>query len=223
MKFLIAICLLASVASAINLKKVNDLVRKPAPGANATQCIYKPDDSHMSCKMGEEIIECPTEHDLGVFSEKFEKPANEADYKIWGIGKASGVEEGEIKTIMYSLFRRSLDNSTYKPSFVMFEEKKVPFVLGCGKEQFVRKAGLRVVDCMCFERMHNMLKRSFEMPHSANMIDESKNVTKVELAGEVMIMDEQIRKRWLFGWGWGLGLGLGWGFGGLGWGFPFWG
>ena len=42
----------------------------------------------------------------------------------------------------------------------------------------------------------------------------------VPLVGEVLVLDKEVSKRWLWGYGWGLGYG-GWGYGGLGYGYPF--
>lgn len=233
MKFIIAICMLATMASAMVPKEMiktetmeGDAAEQmmagmsmdlPA-GLNSTQCIYRPEDKIVSCKSAEEVIECPAESDVSVFGEKFEKP----NYNIWGIGKCVEKKE-EIKSMMYSLYPRSMENSTYMQSWKMWEDKKIPFVFACKKESFVEVAGLRVKDCECFNRISDMLVHAFKAPHIAELATAESVIEEIELAGEVMIMDEQIRKRWLFGWGWGLGLGLGWGFGGLGWGFPFWG
>jgi len=229
MKFFIAICMLASVASAMNLdmKKESsaEMSSKVTGVKNATQCIYKAEDSHMSCKMGDDTIECPTVHeDENLGGKDFKIPE---DWNVWGIGKAmtEGKKDGEIKSVKYMLYPRKLNASIYFKPFKMMGENKVSFVMGCGKKTFDTKsnlAGLRVQDCMCFERMSNMIKHALEKPHAA-MVNMEQGEEKIELAGEMLVMDKQIRKRWLFGWGWGMGLGLGWGFGGLGWGFPFWG
>jgi len=187
-------------------------------GMNSTQCIYRPEDKLVSCKSAEEVIECPAQCDISVFGEKFEKPS----FNIWGIGRCN--REEEIKdSVWYSLYPRSMDNSTYLPSFKIWEDKKINFVLGCSKDSFKEVAGLRVTDCECYKRISMMLESAFRAPHIAELATNVSVIEEIELAGEIMVMDEQVRKRWLFGWGWGLGLGFGWGFGGLGWGFPFWG
>lgn len=228
MKFIIAICMLATMASAMvppsvieggaerSVQMMPGMSMDLPAGMNSTQCIYRPEDKIVSCKSAEEVIECPAVCDVSVFGDKFEKPS----YNIWGIGRCNREKKDEM---IYSLYPRSMDNSTYMPSYKIWEDKKINFVLGCSNASFVEVAGLRVSDCECFKRISAMLESAFRAPHIAELASSESVIEEIELAGEVMVMDEQVRKRWLFGWGWGLGLGFGWGFGGLGWGFPFWG
>lgn len=232
MKFIIAICMLATMASAMvptNVMKTMEGAEMtgmsmdlPA-GMNSTQCVFRPEDKMVSCKSAEEVIECPALCDVTVFGDKFEEPS----YNIWGIGKCNRDEKEKKDMIkdmmMYSLYPRSMDNSTYMPSFKKWEDKKIDYVLSCSKDSYKKVAGIRVTDCECYKRISMMLESAFKAPHIAELVTGESVIEEIELAGEVMVMDEQIRKRWLFGYGWGMGMGLGWGFGGLGWGFPFWG
>merc|ERR1712127_239858 len=149
----------------------------------ATKCMFKSEDEMVSCKKGEEIVECKSVRDVSLLSdEELEKMPK---ISILGIGMV------DKESKRFPLFPRFVNETIYRPATC--EQNKLPIVFGCGKK-FASAIGLRVEDCKCFEMLSEML-----------------------------IMDKDLEKRFLWG-GWGLGYhGFGLGYGGLGWGGLGWG
>merc|ERR1712127_600310 len=219
MKLFIAVCLLA-VASANMISEEKCQERRSAvtkemrreiieKDMKATKCMFKSEDEMVSCKKGEEIVECKSVRDVSLLSdEELEKMPK---ISILGIGMV------DKESKRFPLFPRFVNETIYRPATC--EQNKLPIVFGCGKK-FASAIGLRVEDCKCFEKLSVMLKVAAKEPFMGEVKDMEE---KVEMISEMLIMDKDLEKRFLWG-GWGLGYsGLGFGWGGLGWGGLGWG
>lgn len=212
MKLFIAVCLLA-VASANMIsehkcherrsfteKEQREMIEKDM---KATKCMFKSEDKIVQCKKAEEIVECKCERDVSLLSdEELEKMP---EIPILGVGMI------DKESKRFPLYPRFVNESIYRPATC--EKKKLPIVFGCGKK-FASAIGLRVEDCKCFEKLSVMLEIASKEPFMGEVKDMEK---KVEMISEMLIMDKELEKRFLWG-GWGLGWG-GFGWGGLGWGW----
>merc|ERR1712127_517890 len=160
-------------------------------------------------KKGEEIVECKSVRDVSLLSdEEWEKMPK---VSILGIGMV------DKESKRFPLFPRFVNETIYRPATC--EKNKLPIVFGCGKK-FASAIGLRVEDCKCFEKLSVMLKVAAKEPFMGEVKDMEE---KVEMISEMLIMDKDLEKRFLWG-GWGLGYhGFGLGYGGLGWGGLGWG
>ena len=114
----------------------------------------------------------------------------------------------------YWLYPRKLDNSTYFNHTIKVGNVLSDLVLYYG-DKFV-EYGLRVTDLSCYDRLVGLFRES-TMIHEVPL-EESK--IEVPLFGEILVMDKNVQKKWLYGYGWGLGS-LGWGWGGLGYGLGY--
>merc|ERR1712127_462825 len=214
MKLFIAVCLLA-VASANMISEEKCQERRSAvteemrreiieKDMKATKCMFKSEDEMVSCKKGEEIVECKCE-----ISEK--EMHSMPKMNLLGIGMV------DKESKRFPLFPRFVNETIYRPATC--EKNKLPIVFGCGKK-FASAIGLRVEDCKCFEKLSVMLKVAAKEPFMGEVKDMEE---KVEMISEMLIMDKDLEKRFLWG-GWGLGYhGFGLGYGGLGWGGLGWG
>lgn len=217
MKLFIAVCLLA-VASANMISEEKCQERRSVAteemrreiietDMKATKCMFKTEDDMVSCKKGDEIVECNAVRDLSLLSDdELEKMPR---IPILGIGMI------DKESNRFPLYPRYVNETIYRPA--VCERKELPIVFGCGKK-FASAVGVRVEDCKCFEKLSVMLKIAAKEPFMGEVKDMEE---KVEMISEMLIMDKEVKKRFLWGgYGWG---GLGWGWGGFGWGLPLWG
>merc|ERR1712127_800073 len=158
MKLFIAVCLLA-VASANMISEEKCQERRSAvteemrreiieKDMKATKCMFKSEDEMVSCKKGEEIVECKCE-----ISEK--EMHSMPKMNLLGIGMV------DKESKRFPLFPRFVNETIYRPATC--EKNKLPIVFGCGKK-FASAIGLRVEDCKCFEKLSVMLKVAAKEP-----------------------------------------------------------
>lgn len=136
----------------------------------------------------------------------------EKTFYVFGIGKIPDetYKFNNTKTIKYFLYPRSLDNKTYFNYSFKENGNLVEFYLYYA-EKF-EYYGFRVTSFKCYEKMIEMFKECTE----THVVKLENNGTEVTLFGEILNLDKEVRKRWLWGyywpafsWGWG-GWG-GWG------------
>jgi hypothetical protein len=161
---------------------------------NVTQCIYRPEDKILACRGTTGDVECESVFEW----------SGESDWKIFGLGFVPELLEAKNEQIKYFLFPRNLDNVTYVNHTVIVDGAERDLFLYYGEKRV--EFGFRVVDPVCWSRIVSLIRVSSDGVNA--------------MIGEVLLMDKQVAKRWLWGYGWGLGLG-GWGYGGLGYGYPY--
>ena len=178
---------------------------------NSTQCVFKPEDSRVTCRIMMENIECPAVIDTVVLGPKFERRLSVFGMSIMRMEKS-------IERVRYWLHPRKMDNSSYLPHSMKHPEsgKEIDIVVGCG-ERWEDVAGLRITDCKCFERLVRMFDESSLRPHIARLETMPTIVQEVPLFGEILVLDKAVQKRWLWGYGWGGYYGWGWA------GYPYYG
>ena len=209
MKVVAILLLTLGLALAVDVPvSVGGVVGETVPGANVTQCIYRPKDKVISCRGFTGEVECPA---------VCESHGEERVYKIFGLGYVPELVDAKPELVRYWLYPRSLDNVTYFNRTVITEGGVRDLFLYYG-EKFV-ELGLRVTDLKCYERIVRLIRVS-SVEHIVNLESELEVKPTVPLVGEVLVLDKEVSKRWLWGYGWGLGYG-GWGYGGLGYGYPF--
>ncbi len=77
---------------------------------------------------------------------------------------------------------------------------------------------MRVPDLKCYQRLVGLIRGS-STGRIVNLESDLPVKPVVSLIGEVLILDKEVSKRWLWGYGWGLNNG--WGWSGLGYGYPY--
>lgn len=176
------------------------------PGiVNSTHCVYLPGSRQISCQYFEQTVECSAVANFTVFGSQ--------PYYLFGIERLRDVySDGNVSSYQYYLYPRAFDNSTYLAS--SYNSQNLFLYYG---ENF-SFYGIRVLDAQCFQRIYGLF----------NKVVDYYNVVvggvQVPLIGEVLIRDEVVQKRWLFGYGFGYGYPYyGWGgLGGLyGFGYPY--
>lgn len=151
------------------------------------------------------LIECPA-----VFECKGDRV-----FRVFGLSRIPEMVEGKTEMMRYWLYPRKLDNSTYFNHTIRIGDALSDLVLYFG-DKFI-DYGFRVTDLKCYERLVGLFKES-TMTH---LVPLEGIKTEVPLFGEVLVLDKNVQKKWLYGYGWGLGSSLGWGWGGLGYGYPY--
>jgi len=171
-------------------------------GMNASQCIYKPDESLLTCKGPTETVECPTTFVTGTWN-------NTHRSFIMGIAPVPCKEN--CTTPSYWMYRRRADNSTtYRNHTVA--NGTIELQLWSG-EAASNVRGLNVTDVTCYTKIVKTITEGCKTPRMVRVTSNWTNtVEEVGLCGEILIFDKTIQKRWLYGYGWGLGAGL-WGWG----------
>jgi len=201
MKFLLAILFVAGLA------KAQDSPMMDANGSfNHSQCIFRPEDRQFSCRGADGIsIECPAVGELG-----------ERKFSVFGMGMIPDVAEGRgVESMRYWLYPRSLNGTTYANRTITLENGRVAdLILWSGERASSESVGIRVTDVKCYERLVRLFADASRVPHMVRLESGPQSVQEVPLFGEILIMDKNVQKRWLWGYGWGLG---GWGWGGWGW------
>ena len=172
-------------------------------GMNASQCIYKPDESLLTCKGPTETVECPTTFVTGTWN-------NTHRSFIMGIAPVPCTSEN-CTTPSYWMYRRRADNSTtYRNHTVA--NGTIELQLWSG-EAASNVRGLNVTDVTCYTKIVKTITEGCKTPRMVRVTSNWTNtVEEVGLCGEILIFDKTIQKRWLYGYGWGLGAGL-WGWG----------
>ena len=136
-------------------------------------------------------------------------------YRVFGLGFVPEFVDVKSELVRYWLYPRSLDNVTYFNHTVIVEGAVRDLFVYYGERSVENVYGFRVTDSVCYGRLVGLFKGAVE-----HMIPiESELVVKpvVPMIGEILVYDNFVSKRWLYGYGFGLG-GLGWGYGGLGYG-----
>jgi len=147
----------------------------------------------IECKSKGENIECAA---------IFEWPVSGLPMiKGFGLGIIHELIGAKTDAVKYWMYPRSLDNMTYVNHIIMADGAFRDVFLYYG-EKFV-EYGFRVTDLKCFARLVGLISGSPEhmLPIESDIIVES----VVPMIGEVLVFDEEVSKRWLFG------------------GFPYWG
>ena len=149
------------------------------------------------------IIECPTEARFGGLAR---------DLTVFGISRIVVSEKVAPEQVRYWFYPRRLDNTTYINHTVVVDDVARDLVLYFGEKQ--TDFGIRVTDAKCYQRLVRVFQEA-----TVNEVVPVEGGERVTLFGEVLMVDREISKRWLFG-GLGLGLGLGLGVSGFGWVLP---
>jgi len=181
----------------------------PSSG-NFSQCVYREDVKLFSCRGLKGIVECPVV--LGISTYKFD---------FFGLGFSETDKTDEFTR--FWLYPRSIDNITYANHSIVVNEKPVELVLYY--DDVFTYYGFRITDLLCYSNLISLFRFA---PTETHMVPlESKLLVKptIGLFSEILVIDKDIKKRWLGGWGlggWGLGGYGGWGgwggYGGWGWG-----
>jgi len=179
-------------------EKTADTMMMDMPeGFNSSRCIYRPEEKILSCRGSVETIECNAECDTKALGSKFENK-----YSIYGIGLV-GEKSESIESTKYFMYPRKLDNSSYVNHTVIGENGKVfNSVIGCG-DKFIDVVGMRIPDCKCFERLVKIFESGSRVPQMVRLETEPTVVQEIPLIGEILVLDKNVQKRWLWGYGWG--------------------
>jgi hypothetical protein len=128
------------------------------------------------------------------------------------------VAEGRaVESMRYWLYPRSLNGTTYANRTVALENGRVAdLMLWYGERAATegQQLGVRVTDVQCYERLVRLFADASRQPHMVRLEAGPQAVQEIPLFGEVLVMDKNVQKRWLWGYGWGLGS---WGWGAWGW------
>jgi len=197
-----------SVETVDTIKRGFDWPVEIPEGMNSSQCIYKPDESLLSCKGPSTTVECPTEWVTGTWK-------NTKRFHVLGLAAVPSEDD-------FWLYIRDVEsNSTYMNYTVANGTLKLRLWSGEAASDI---RGLNVTDFTCYTKLTKVIYEGCKTPKtiaiSSNL---THTVEEVGLCGEVLIFDKTIQKRWLYGYGWGLGGYGGWGWGGFPYygGFPF--
>jgi len=159
---------------------------------NITQCMYKLVEKEIECRGVGGEVKCPA---------VFEWPASGVPaYRVFGLGVVPEFVDAKTELVRYWLYPRSLNNITYVNRTLVLDGGVRDIFLYYG-EKFV-EYGFRVTDDKCFGRLIGLIRGS----SVERMIPlESDLVVKpvVPMIGEVLVLDKDISKRWLWG-GWPL-------------------
>jgi len=199
-----------SVETVDTIKRSFDWPVEIPEGMNSSQCIYKPDESLLSCKGPSTTVECPTEWVTGTWK-------NTKRFHVLGLAAVPSEDD-------FWLYIRDVEsNSTYTNYTVANGTLKLRLWSGEAASDI---RGLNVTDFTCYTKLTKVIYEGCKTPKTIAISSNLTNtVEEVGLCGEVLIFDKTIQKRWLYGYGWGLGGYGGWGWGGFPYygGFPFWG
>jgi hypothetical protein len=213
MKFLLAIFCLVGLATSQMVEQSQSPIMDASTSFNHSQCIFRPEDRIFSCRGADAIsVECGA---VGEFGDR--------KFSVFGMGMIPDAEGRSVESMRYWLYPRSLNGTTYANRTVAIEGGRlVDLILWAGERAAAgaETLGIRITDLKCYERLVRMFAEASRQPHMVRLEAGPQAVQEVPLFGEVLIMDKNVQKRWLWGYGWGLG-GLGWGWGGLGWGWPY--
>lgn len=198
MKSICLVVLLLGLAYAVEEKPALDM----PPASNSSRCIYSVKDEKLSCQDGQEMVECEAAFDVTRLNLS-------SSFKIFAIEKI----EKAAEKVRFNLYPRQLDNASFVDSEFVVDGTPVHISLYTAEKQEL--PGIRVEKSACFDK----LVKLFVEPVEKHVVKIGEK--EVSLACEVLIMDKDVKKRWLWGLGFGwpfFGLGLG-----FGWGLPFWG
>jgi len=204
MKFLLAILFVVGLASAQDQSPMMD-----ANGSfNHSQCIFRPEERQIACRGADGVsIECGA---VGEFGDR--------RFSVFGMSMIPDVAEGRaVESMRYWLYPRSLNGTTYANRTVALENGRVAdLMLWYGERAATegQQLGVRVTDVQCYERLVRLFADASRQPHMVRLEAGPQAVQEIPLFGEVLVMDKNVQKRWLWGYGWGLGS---WGWGAWGW------
>jgi len=196
-----------------NKRSFNTMSMDIPDGMNASQCIYKPDESLLTCKGPTETVECKTPFMIGSF--------NATAHHVYGISAVPCTDATKctLETSKFWLFPRKIENTTTYLNHT-FANGTVDLQLWSG-EWASNVLGLNVADVACYTKRAKVITEGCKTPRMSRVTSNWTNtVEEVGLCGEILVLDKTVQKRWLYGYGWGLGgLGSLWGWGG----YPYYG
>ena len=178
MKSLFLVLLLAALAYAVEEVRVPE-ARLPVVVSNATQCVYNKREERLSCRDGEEVVECDAAFE-------FEREEDEKRFKIFGLGARDFGEEKNYRSLVFCLYPRGLDNSSYvneSARWSLYQSEKRGDL------------GFRVEKASCYERLIRVFLQADDK-HVVKIGE--RNVT---LFGEILTLDRSVQKRWFYGYG----------------------
>jgi hypothetical protein len=148
---------------------------------NSTKCVFTADANTISCKFGKANVSCSAVTNFTIF--------NDVKFSLFGIETlGTGFVHSPIGNYVYNLYPRPFGNGTYV-------DTKVSLYTGPSFVEY----GIRVIESDCFGNLVQMF----------NGINDFHNVTigtkTVNLIGEVMILSNEIFKRWTYGYTYGYG------------------
>jgi hypothetical protein len=185
---------------------IGDLVTKQIEINNVTKCIFNHETRVLNCHGFTGEVECPT-----VF-----ETTGDLESRVFGLGIIPELVNAKVDQVRFWLYPRSLDNVSYGNHTVTVDGAVRDIVLYFGAK-FV-EYGLRVPDLKCYQRLVGLIRGS-STGRIVNLESDLPVKPVVSLIGEVLILDKEVSKRWLWGYGWGLNNG--WGWSGLGYGYPY--
>ncbi|RNA32102.1 hypothetical protein BpHYR1_050508 [Brachionus plicatilis] len=162
----------------------------PQVPANTTRCIYFSDSKLVSCQGISGEVECDAFSELSVLGSK--------QINFFGIRQLVDLNSTEIGSVMFELFPREIENTTYMNNMVQVEGEDERLVMYAG-ETGVR-SGIRVSSVSCWQRLADLLKSQVEVQMAS--VDGVEG--EVPMIGEVAISDRTLQKKWLW---YGLGYG----------------
>jgi len=179
-------------------RDTSDLRGKPSErdvvpvAQNITQCMYKLVEKEIDCRGVGGEVECPA---------VFEWPASGVPaFRVFGLGIIPEFVDAKIELVRYWLYPRSLNNITYVNHTFVLDGAARDVFLYYG-EKFV-EYGFRVTDAKCFGRLIGLIRGS-SVEHMIPLESDLTVKPVVPMIGEVMVLDKDVSKRWLWG-GWPL-------------------
>ncbi|RNA32099.1 hypothetical protein BpHYR1_050505 [Brachionus plicatilis] len=195
MKF--SICLVFAIVGLVC--SVTPIIREvtvPEATVNGTRCIYFSESNLLSCEGVVGEVECDAFSELDVLRSK--------EINFFGIRQLVDLNSTEIGSVMFELFPREIENTTYMNNMIEVEGEDERLVMYTG-ETGVR-GGIRVSSVSCWQRLVEVLKSQIEVQMAS--VDGVEG--EVPMIGEVAISDRRLQKKWLW-------YGLGYGY----YGYPF--
>jgi hypothetical protein len=178
----------------------------------SSQCIFKPEERLFTCRNVNEsnVAECEAVAEFG-----------DRRFSVFGIGMIQDVAESSgVESTRYWLYPRSFNATSiadrkvklYGNHSVILQDGRVAdLMLWYGERATTegQQLGIRVTDVKCYERLVRLFANSSRQPHMIRLEAGPQAVQEVPVFGEVLVMDKNFQKRWLWGYGWGLD-GWGW-------------